>query len=154
RRLSRPMVGRTEELETLRRAYDSAGRERCATLVTLLGPGGIGKSRLAHALRTAVGEDARVLVGRCPSYGEGSTFAPLAEIVREVAGDDPRNALRELLAGDDDRDAIAENVVAAIGLSESPGGSETTLWAVRKLFEALSRERPLVLIFDDLHWAE
>jgi DNA-binding SARP family transcriptional activator/tetratricopeptide (TPR) repeat protein len=154
RRLSSPMVGRTEELETLRRAYDSAGRGRGAALVTVLGPAGIGKSHLARALCTAVGDEARVLLGRCLSYGEGSTFAPLAEIVRDVAGDDSHDALRGLLAGHEDRDVIAEHITTAIGLSECRGGSETALWAVRKLFEALARERPLVLVFDDLHWAE
>ena len=154
RRLSSPMVGRTEELEALRRAYGSATHERCAALVALLGPAGIGKSRLARALREEIGDEARVLVGRCLSYGEGSTFAPLAEIVRDVAGEEPDDALLELLADEPERDVIVEHVATAIGLSESGAGSETTFWSVRKLFEALARDRPLVLVFDDLHWAE
>ena len=112
------------------------------------------KSHLARVLGTEIGDEARVLLGRCLSYGEGSTVAPLAEIVRDVAGDEPEDALRELLARDGDRDVIAEHITTAIGLSESGGGSETTFWAVRKLFEALAHERPLVLVFDDLHWAE
>jgi DNA-binding SARP family transcriptional activator len=154
RRLSCPVVGRTEELDALRRAYDSAIRGRCAALVALLGPAGIGKSRLARALHEEIGDEARILLGRCLSYGEGSTFAPLAEIVRDVAGEEPGDALLELLADEVERDVIVEHVSAAIGLSESGGGSETTFWSVRKLFEALARERPLVLVFDDLHWAE
>jgi predicted ATPase/DNA-binding SARP family transcriptional activator len=153
RTLSDAMVGRSGELETLRRVYESIESERRASLVTVLGPAGIGKSHLARAFVTGLGDRCRVLVGRCLAYGEGSTFAPLAEIVRKLDPSEPLRTVRELVNAEEDRDLIAERVGRAIGLSDAGGGSETTFWAVRKLFEALAREKPLVLGFDDLHWA-
>jgi DNA-binding SARP family transcriptional activator/Cdc6-like AAA superfamily ATPase len=154
RRLESPTVGREAELATLRRAYETVARERAPSLVSILGPAGIGKSHLARAFFDPVEGEARVLVGRTAAYGEGSTFAPLVEIVRRLGGDAPVETIRGIVAADPDRDVIVERVAAAIGLSESGGQTETTFWAVRKLFEALARERPLVVVLDDLHWAE
>src|SRR3954470_10535689 len=155
RRLSSSVtVGRERELDALRRAYELVRRERAPALVTVLGPAGIGKSHLARAFVDELGDECRVVSGRCPTYGEGSTFAPLAEIVRQVAGDAPLDGIREVVAGDEDRDVITERIAAAIGLSESGGQTDTTFWAVRKLLEALAADRPLVVAFDDLHWAD
>ena len=154
RRLESPTVGREQELATLRRAYESVVRERSPSLVTVLGPAGIGKSHLARAFFESLDGDARVLVGRTAAYGEGSTFAPLVEIVRRLGGEAPLDTIRAVVAADPERDVIVERVAAAIGLSESGGQTETTFWAVRKLFEALARERPLVVVLEDLHWAE
>jgi DNA-binding SARP family transcriptional activator/class 3 adenylate cyclase len=154
RRLASPTVGREEELASLRRAFDSVARDRAPSLVTVLGPPGIGKSHLARAFADLLDGETRVVQGRCAAYGEGSTFAPLAEIVRGIGGEAPLEAMRGILAADDDAEVIVERIAAAIGLSESGGQTDTTFWAVRKLFEALARDAPLVVVLDDLHWAE
>jgi len=154
RRLEVPTVGREDELETLRRAFDSVVRDRSPSIVTVVGPPGIGKSHLARAFAELIDASARVLVGRSRAYGEGSTFAPLAEIVRRLGGESPLEAIRGIVAGDQEGEVVVERIAAAIGLSESGGQTETTFWAVRKLFEALARDAPLVVLLDDLHWAD
>jgi predicted ATPase/DNA-binding SARP family transcriptional activator len=154
RHLDAPMVGRDAELAQLRQTFDRAVSERTTHLLTVLGPAGIGKSRLATELVTGVESDARVLVGRTPPYGEGITFRPLAEIVRQVIGDGGLDAIRELVSGESEADVISGRVAAAVGLAEHGGRTEETFWAVRKFFEAIARERPLIVVFDDVHWAE
>jgi predicted ATPase/class 3 adenylate cyclase len=148
-----PVVGRSAELAALRAAFERAVAERTCRLVTVLGPPGIGKSRLARELVDSM-SGARVVVGRCMPYGEGITFWPLAEIVRELAGDDPTTGLAELMRGDDRASLIAERIAGAAGLGGSAGPPEETFWAVRKLFERLAREQPLIVVVDDVHWAE
>ncbi len=113
RHLDSPMVGRTKELELFRRALERTHDDRTSHLFTLLGPAGVGKSRLVREFLADVG-DATVLRGRCLSYGEGITYFALAEIVREAAGiaetDDDTTAsakLAALVAGADDADRIA-----------------------------------------------
>jgi class 3 adenylate cyclase len=122
RRLDSPLVGRENELAQLQRAYDHAVSERVAYLFTLLGPAGIGKSRLVRELHDRV--DARLLTGRCLPYGEGITYWPLSEI-------EPLAAEIDFAAN---RDEIALQT--------------------RQIVERLAREHPLVVVFDDLQWAE
>jgi class 3 adenylate cyclase/tetratricopeptide (TPR) repeat protein len=153
RPLRAPFVGRERELAELERAFARVVDEESCRLVTVLGPPGIGKSRLARELVATVGEPARVVVGRCVSYGEGITYWPLAEIVEQVAGRDPAG-IAELVAGEENAELIAERIAGAVGRAEAEGRSEEIAWAVRKLFEALARERPLVVVLDDIHWAE
>ncbi|MFN2471041.1 MAG: AAA family ATPase [Gaiellaceae bacterium] len=150
RRLDAPLVGRGEELARLRAAYDAAVAEQSCRTLTVLGAAGIGKSRLAQELAARVETEARVLSGRCLPYGEGITFWPLVDILRELGGDE---ALAELLAGCDDRHLVVERVRAATGAAEGVPGDEL-FWAVRRLVETLAAERPLLLIFEDIHWAE
>ncbi len=154
RRLDAPMVGRGLELAQLRSAFDDAVDERACRLITVLGPAGIGKSRLANELLSNVGEEASVLVGRCLPYGEGITYWPLRDVVREAAGELTVPQIEELLEGEEDAGRIAERVAGAIGIGEAGGAADETLWAVRRLFERLSRDRPLIVGFDDLQWAE
>ena len=144
-------VGRERELEELRAAFARARDEQACHAVTVVGPAGIGKSRLVQELVALVGEDATVVVGRCLSYGEGVTYKPLAEIVRQLGGSDPRQRVSELLEGDE---PIAQLVLGAIGLSERAAQAEETFWAVRRLLERVARERPLVVVVEDVHWAE
>jgi tetratricopeptide (TPR) repeat protein len=114
----------------------------------------VGKTRLARELLASLEGSARVLAGRCEPYGEGITYLPLAQALRPALGDDPRAAVHELLAGDERVGQIADEVAAVLGADEGsvPGGE--TFWAVRRLLEELARERTLVLVVDDVHWAE
>jgi len=152
RRLHAPIVGRDEELQLLRQAFELASETRSCRLVTVLGPPGIGKSRLAAELISSVQERAMTAAGRCLSYGEGITFWPLAEMLRGLGGEEQ---LRDALAENDQRDAILGVLRSVTGASEEVGGStEEVFWAVRRAFEALALRRPLVVCFDDAHWAE
>ena len=154
RRIDAPFVGRERELATLRAAYERARDDGSCGLATVTGAPGIGKSRLVRELVGAVGSEPRVLVGRCLSYGEGITYWPLAEIVRQVAGSEPRSALSELFGADPDATLVTERILAAIGAADEAARTEEVFWATRLLLERLARERPLVVIVDDIHWAE
>ena len=154
RPIATPFVGRDRELDELRRAFDTAVGEHSCQLATIVGPPGIGKSRLARELVRSVEQDARVVVGRCVAYGEGITYLPLAEIVREVAGPDPEPTLTALLANVERGPAATRLIMGAIGASDEPGSPEETAWAFRRLFETLALSRPLAIVVDDIHWAE
>jgi class 3 adenylate cyclase/tetratricopeptide (TPR) repeat protein len=154
RRLDAPFIGRIAELERLRQALAGASAAKTCQLVTVTGPAGIGKSRLVRELITSTGEEARVVVGRCLPYGEGITYWPVAEIIRQIAGSDPRPTLVELLADDPDGALAAERLLGAIGAADEPARTEEIFWAARKLSERLARKRPLIAVVDDIHWAE
>jgi len=146
-----PFVGRERELEELRGAFAGARRGPGCTAVTVVGPAGMGKSRLARQLASEVGDDATVVVGRCPAYGEGVAYRPLADIVGQLGGSSPRERVEELL---EDDEPTARLVLGAIGLSDEAAQPEETFWAVRRMLERAALERPLVVIVDDIHWAE
>jgi class 3 adenylate cyclase len=161
RHLDSPMVGRAKEHELLERALAHAVSERTSHLFTLLGPAGVGKSRLVQEFLSGTGATARVLRGRCLSYGDGITFFPLAEIVEEAAGisrDDDletaRSKVRALLVGADDADRIVSLVGSLLAWGGESGASEEAFWGVRKLLERLASDQPVVVVFDDIHWAE
>jgi class 3 adenylate cyclase/tetratricopeptide (TPR) repeat protein len=153
RKLDAPFVGREHDLAVVEAAFERVASERACRLLTVLGAPGVGKSRLARELLTTVGRRARAVVGRCPPYGEGITYWPLAEIVEQVAGRDPA-ALAELVAADESAELVAERIAGAVGLAGAGGRSEEIFWAVRKLLEALARERPVIAVLDDIHWAK
>ncbi len=146
RPIDAPFVGREEELKRLERVLASAVATRAPQLATVMGPPGIGKSRLVRELLGRA--KARILVGRCLSYGEGITYWPLAEIVSQV-GD-----VRAALDGDSDADLVAARVDAAVGPSGTTATPEEIAWGFRRLLEAMAARRPLVVVFDDIHWAE
>jgi class 3 adenylate cyclase len=154
RRIDAPFVGRGDELARLRAALDAARSTASCQLVTVSGPPGIGKSRLVRELIASVGDEARVVVGRCLPYGDGITYWPLSEIVRQVAGADPRAGLRELLGEGSDQALAAERLLGAIGAADEPARTEEIFWATRVLFEHMTRNRPLIAVVDDIHWAE
>ncbi|MDQ2933698.1 MAG: AAA family ATPase [Chloroflexota bacterium] len=163
RRADAPMVGRVRQRQTLTDAFAQATAERVCHLFTILGAAGVGKSRLVNEFLSGLDPEVRLLRGRCLSYGHGITFWPIREMVHEAAGiiddDNPataRDRITAMLAetGADDAERIVERVAETVGLIEAPPNPEETVWAVRRLFEALARERPLVLVFDDVHWAE
>ena len=152
RRLDSPMVGRDRERTALHQAYERAAGERACHLFTVLGAAGVGKSRLVSEFLDGLGELATVVHGRCLPYGEGITFWPLREVIRTLFDEDFPSTIRARLAGDENAELIAERLGAALGHVESIGPTDETSWAVRKLFEALARERPLIVVFDDLQW--
>jgi predicted ATPase/class 3 adenylate cyclase len=159
RRLDAPMVGRTEELQALIEALAQAERDRSCRLVTVLGPAGVGKSRLLHEFLRLASERATILRGRCLPYGEGITFWPLGEIARGAAGvlaEDSLEAARAKLAAciGAENEAVTDRVGAAIGLTTAAFPVQETFWATRRFFEILATRRPLVLLIDDIHWAE
>ncbi len=156
-----PLVGREHELAALTDVFDQVVSGRICQLVTLLGTAGAGKSRLVAEFAASADRDATVLRGRCLSYGEGITYWPIGEIVRAAAGigesdsaDAARTKLRARLDGEPEADTIAARVASAIGLSTDPAPQEEVFWAIRKLWEHLAGERPLIVIIEDIHWAE
>jgi class 3 adenylate cyclase/tetratricopeptide (TPR) repeat protein len=158
-----PFVGREAELARLTTTLDDAVSSRRARLAAVVGDAGVGKSRLIREFATQASERARLIRGRCLPYGDGITFWPLAEAIREAAGitseDSPRVAIRRIdrvldRAGVADREAVVERVAAAINLSAAQFPVAELMWGGRRLLEALASERPLVLLVDDLHWAE
>jgi tetratricopeptide (TPR) repeat protein len=118
------------------------------------GAPGIGKSRLATELAAAIAGEATVLSGRCLSYGDAITYWPLRELVAQAAGGESPAELEALLAGEDDAALVAERLASAIGAADTATSAEDILWAARRLVETLARRRPLVLVVDDVHWAE
>jgi DNA-binding SARP family transcriptional activator len=149
-----PMVGRDQELGLTVATFDRTRMGGEANLLTVLGEAGIGKSRLVQELRDQLAGDATVLTGRCLSYGEGIAFWPLREAVLEAAGEESRDGLLRLLDGADDADVVADILAAALGLAPAVSVSEQMPWAVRRLLEALAGERPVILVIDDVHWAD
>jgi class 3 adenylate cyclase/tetratricopeptide (TPR) repeat protein len=148
-----PFVGRDAELRELRRLLATVRETSTCQICTIVGPPGIGKSRLMRELRAGVGETTAVL-GRCVAYGQGVTYRPLADIVRGLGDGDPRSTLLRLLHDDERADVVTSRVLGAIGPAEGAVPPGETSWAVRRLFEALARKRPLIAVFEDLHWAE
>src|ERR671934_123933 len=161
RHLDVPLVDRDGEMAILRSALERAISERSCELFTVVGPAGIGKSRLTAELVSGVSDGASVLVGHAPPYGEGITYWPVIEAVRQAAGlgeDVSVPSLERLveLAGDDGEEgyAAATRVAELVGAREATATSWETFWALRRLFEGIARRRPLVFVLEDLHWAE
>jgi tetratricopeptide (TPR) repeat protein len=149
--LDAPLVGRRNELRRLRNAYRRARDKRRCVLALVVGEAGIGKSRLARELALAAGEEASVLVGRCVSYGEGATYLPIGDVVRQATRD---RSLAELLADEEDATIVADRVSALTEPGDASLPAGDSFWAVRRFFEALTRRRPVVLVLEDVHWAE
>jgi class 3 adenylate cyclase/tetratricopeptide (TPR) repeat protein len=149
-----PFVGRRGELAAIQTSFELAVDHRRCEHITVLGPPGIGKSRLVREAVASLGSHPLIAVGRCLPYGEGITYWPLVEIVREIAGPDPRPRLLELFEPDENGEFVADAVAAAVGASEHGGATDETHWAIRMFLEALARDRPLVVVLEDLHWAE
>ena len=147
RRMDSPLVGRAAELARLGLELGRAKAERSCRTITIVGEPGVGKSRLAAELVSSLGDEALVLEGACLPYGSGITYWPLVEIVRRID-------LDEALVAEPDADAIRGRIVEAVGRAEPRSRSDELYWAVRRLLEALARDRPVVLVLDDVQWAE
>ena len=127
----------------------------------MLGLAGVGKSRLVQEFLRDLGERAVVASGRCLPYGDGITYWPLLDAVKEAVGledSETRERGREKLLGAfadvAGATVLADRVARMVGLAEGESGVEEGFLAVRALFEALTRTGPLVLVFDDIHWGE
>jgi class 3 adenylate cyclase/DNA-binding SARP family transcriptional activator/tetratricopeptide (TPR) repeat protein len=153
RRLDNRLVGRELELAQLHQAFERSLREERAHLYTILGAAGIGKSRLAGELAASLDGRAQILTGRCLPYGKGITFWPIAEIIRDALGDEPRDGILELVGAEEGR-RIAELVEAVIGRGVATAATAETFWAARTLLAQLASRTPLVVILEDVHWAE
>jgi predicted ATPase/class 3 adenylate cyclase len=154
-------VDRDSELAALDAILAATLSERSCELICVLGSAGVGKSRLAHDFSARAARHAVVLEGRCLPYGEGITFWPVAQIVKQACGiseADPRRRaltrIEQTLAGADDAELVAERIAGAIGFVDAGGEIQETFWAIRRFFEWLARDRPVVAVFDDVQWAE
>lgn len=161
-RARRPLVGRIVELAALTAALDEVARTGTARLVGVVGDAGVGKSRLIEELVDRAADHdlrhrPRVLAGRCLSYGEGITFWPVAELVHEAAGigeEDPPETARARLAALAGDASVTERVASAIGLPAPAFPVVELFWGVRRLLERLAVDGPVIVLLDDLHWAE
>jgi class 3 adenylate cyclase/tetratricopeptide (TPR) repeat protein len=161
RALTSTMVGRDRELEDLSRAFTRAAEDRSCLLFTILGAAGEGKTRLVEEFLSTVDGSGSVVRGRCLPYGEGITYWPVAEAVREALGvqafDSPERVtarLDDALAGDEHARAIAGRLGEILGFGEGLAAAEETPWAIRRFLEILAAQRPLVAVWEDIHWAE
>ncbi len=155
------LVDREAELAALEAVFASCLAERRSRLVEIVGEAGVGKSRLVAEFVRSAASGSTVLSGRCLSYGEGITYWPLAEAVKEAAAvdasdtpDQARVRIADLAAAGPDGEAVAGLLAVAAGLSEGRASPEEIAWATRKLLAALARERPVIFLLDDLQWAE
>lgn len=136
RRHETPFVGRNAELQALRQAWQRVLDERRSELVTVLGDAGVGKSRLTMELLSSV--DARVVRGRCVPYGEGITYWPVVEVLKQL-GDLPSDP------------AAAGPLRSLLRETEQGTSAEEIAWAFSRVLE---EQAPLVVVFDDIHWGE
>jgi class 3 adenylate cyclase/tetratricopeptide (TPR) repeat protein len=157
RRLDSPMVGRERELARLRQTFEAAIADRSCQLFTILGTPGVGKSRLVEEFLGSVGE-ATVLRGRCLPYGDGITFFPVGEVVKEAAGledfDAPEEIERKICAVLGTDGPACSTLAQLFAAAERDSSAEETFWAVRSFLEAVAQTRPLAVVFDDIHWGE
>ena len=165
--LEAPFVGRDEELRLLKDLFHATGRERRARLVSVVGPAGIGKSRLAWEFTKyldGVTEDIYWHDGRSPSYGEGVTFWALGEMVRGRAGlaesDDETTTRRKIaesvaviVSDETERRWIESALLALLGYGATLGADQLFA-AWRTYFERLAATGSVVMVFEDLHWAD
>ena len=154
-----PLVGRSREIAALDAEFRRSVAGSECRLVTLLGEAGMGKSRLIEQFVRSIADEAVVLRGRCLSYGDGITFWPLAEVFRQAAGIVPEDSEEDARAKLESRfgarlaDATSR-IESVMGLSKRQYGKDELFWAVRAVLQELVRRRPLVVVFDDIHWAE
>ena len=139
RRHETRFVGRERELAVVRDAWDRTGTDRRCELVTIVGDPGIGKSRLAAVFLASI--DATVVSGRCPPYGDGITYWPVVEVLKQL----------DVVPADE---LAAAAVRSLLGASEAATSTEEIAWAFRKTLEQAAAEKPVVVAFDDIQWGE
>ncbi|HMH91871.1 MAG TPA: AAA family ATPase [Streptosporangiaceae bacterium] len=171
-----PLIGRDDDLAELQQSFRRVTRRHQVCLVTVLGAPGIGKSRLVQEFLAPLGADRReavtVLSGRCSAYGRGITYQPLADMLGSYPGGwDALAAAFPADAGPGRRAAESLAVIRGLAPAASPaaapgpaapGGAEAVsaagtgdiAWAVRHVLEAAGRDQPVIMVWEDLHWAE
>jgi class 3 adenylate cyclase/tetratricopeptide (TPR) repeat protein len=158
-KVSAPFVGRMSELELLENTLDRTIRDRRPHVFTVYGEPGVGKSRLIREFLAGV-EGTTILTGRALPYGEGVTYWPLAEMVKAAAGitdDDPMETAKQKLIECCGDEAIAELLGLASGVMEAvegERGAPEIAWAAREFADELADVQPLIMVFEDIHWAE
>ena len=159
RLVATPFVGREAELELLENSLARAVRDRRPQLVTIFGDPGLGKTRLVNEFLEGA-ERVTTLSGRTLPYGEGVTYWPLASMIKASAGimdDDPVGDAFEKLRASCESEAVADLLAAALGVLGAAEGERTQgelTWAALRWAEQLAEAQPLVLVFEDIHWAE
>ena len=154
-----PFVGREAEGELLENTFGRAVRDRRAHLITVYGEPGVGKTRLGQEFLSGL-EGATVLSGRALPYGESITYWPLGEMVKasaDIADDDPIDVAIEKLRECCPAEAVADLLGLASGVLEAVHGERSQqeiAWAAREWAELMAAVQPLVLVFEDIHWAE
>ncbi len=156
-----PIFGRELELATLTDHFKTAIEGRGAHSVSIIGEAGVGKSTLVQSFLELVSDGAMALTGRCLPYGAGITYWPIAEIFRQAAGiqlEDPpdtaRVKLRALAGQDEETVRAVEWIGQAIGLVDASASAEGIAWAAVTLLRHLAARGPIVVVFEELHWAE
>ncbi len=139
RRHAALFVGRQHELAAVRNAWERVQAEQRCELVTIIGDAGVGKSRLIAEVLASV--EATVVRGRCLPYGEGITYWPVVEVLKQL----------DLVPPDE---AAALAIRSLLGESEAVTSADEIAWAFRKTLEHAAAERPLVVVFDDIQWGE
>jgi len=167
--LEAPFVGRDDELRLLKDLYHATARDRRVRLVSITGQGGIGKSRLAWEFLKYIDGLVETVYwhqGRSPSYGSGITFWALGEMVRErahLAETDDEATTRERIAetaarwipDEHERRWVEAALLALLGVGEPPAGGQDQLFAAwRTFFERIAADAPVVMVFEDLQWAD
>ena len=142
RRFDSALVGRERELATLAEAWERARSAPACELVTVVGAAGVGKSRLVAEFLAGV--EATIVRGRCLSYGEGITYWPVVEVLKQLEEQRARVELGP---------AAAEALATLFG-ENGTSSTDEIAWAFRKLVEAVAGEAPVVAVFDDIQWGE
>jgi class 3 adenylate cyclase/tetratricopeptide (TPR) repeat protein len=134
-----PFVGRELEVALIREAWKRALAAQRCELVTVLGDAGVGKSRLLEEALASL--DAPVVRGRCLAYGEGITYWPVVEVLKQL----------DVVPPDE---AAAAAIGSLLGRNDVPSSAEEIAWAFRKTLERAATDRPLAVLFDDVHSGE
>jgi class 3 adenylate cyclase/tetratricopeptide (TPR) repeat protein len=143
------MVGRERELGRLRAALAQAEADRSCQLFTVLGAAGVGKSRLAYEFLAGL-DGTTVVRGCCLSYGDGITYWPVVEVLKQLLGSTPE----QRLAGLGLDPSASRAIQAVLGDGGVVASVEEIAWAMRMLLEAVAADAPLVVVLDDIHWGE
>jgi class 3 adenylate cyclase/tetratricopeptide (TPR) repeat protein len=161
RRLDSPLVTRDTELSRLRGALEQIVQTSTCQAMTVMGGAGIGKSRLVSEFLVDVAGSTQVGQGRCLPYGESVTFRPVVEILQQLAGismsDTPQTAVAKvglLLGTAPDAAILTERIRGLLELDGLPTSIQETFWALRRLLQQVAMTQPVVLVFDDIQWAE
>jgi DNA-binding SARP family transcriptional activator len=150
RAMDAPMIGRQTELTRLRSAFRRAIRTVTIARTIVLGDAGLGKSRLAKEAVTSIGDEAHTITLRCAPPAGGMGFVPVRQAVIEAAGVLGWRRLHDLL----ETKSSVQEVATAIGLRSPPATADQLFPPMSRLFDTLVHDRPLIVVVDDLHWAD